>query len=92
MSRLEAGGGLPCGIDGSAHYEAEKVVVDQGSTLVMYTDGLVEGEGLEAGIRRLEGLLATTDDAPPALCEHVLEEMAVESSRPDDIAILALRT
>lgn len=92
VSRLEAGGGLPCGIDGSAHYEAEKVVVDQGSTLVMYTDGLVEGEGLEAGIRRLEGLLATTDDAPPALCEHVLAEMAVESSRPDDIAILALRT
>ena len=92
VSRLESGGGLPCGIDDSAHYEAEKVVVDQGSTLVMYTDGLVEGEGLEAGIRRLEGLLATTDDAPPALCEHVLEEMAVESSRPDDIAILALRT
>ncbi len=92
VMRLESGGALPVGIEPNTRYEAEEVTLERGSTLLLYTDGLVEGKGgLERGLGRLERLLEATSDSPAAVCDEVLGGMERERSRADDIAILALR-
>jgi serine phosphatase RsbU (regulator of sigma subunit) len=90
--RLLEGGGLPVGIDEETHYEAVEVPFAPGSTLFLYTDGLVEGgDGLDAGISQVEGVLADVSGGAEDLCAEVLRAGASERSRSDDIAILALR-
>ena len=65
-----------------------------GTTLVLYTDGLVErhrhhlDEGIDRLCRALSGPLA--DDAPDALCDRVLDAMA-DDGCVDDLALLAVR-
>jgi anti-sigma regulatory factor (Ser/Thr protein kinase) len=63
------------------------------TTLLFYTDGLVErrGETLEDGIARLERVLADAPSSLEALCDHVIETAAPDPERADDIAVLALR-
>ena len=69
--------------------------LDRGSTLLLYTDGLVErrGEDLETGLARLcaelERLVATTPDLE-RLCDRILARM-VPTRREDDIALVAVR-
>ena len=92
VASLEGAGGIPVGIDADARYDATEVSFGHGSTLFLYTDGLVEGRGgLEAGTARLESLLAQAPDPPEKLCDQVLGGMALDRSRSDDIALLALR-
>ncbi|RBY88126.1 histidine kinase [Blastococcus sp. TBT05-19] len=67
-------------------------VLEAGSTLVLYTDGLVESRDadIDAGLARLLEVAARACSADPdALCDRLLAEMAGEH-RPDDIALLAL--
>ncbi len=64
-----------------------------GSTLLLYTDGLVERRDtvLDEGIGRLERLFATVGGAHPgAVCDAVLEQMR-DGHREDDCAVLVLR-
>ncbi|WP_447646920.1 SpoIIE family protein phosphatase [Nocardioides zeae] len=63
-----------------------------GSTLLLYTDGLVErrGELLDEGIERLRAAVAAQPGlGPDALCDHVLA--ALGPFEDDDVAVLALR-
>jgi phosphoserine phosphatase RsbU/P len=49
--------GLPLGISGEASYQENKVILEAGDVLVLYTDGLTEGyntEFEEFGVARLE--------------------------------------
>jgi serine phosphatase RsbU (regulator of sigma subunit) len=66
--------------------------VPAGSTLVAYTDGLIErpGEDLDQGIASLMARLAgaPVDAGPAELCEHAL---GPQPDRRDDVAVLALR-
>ena len=88
---MEGEGGLPVGVDIEARYLAAEVPFPPGSTLFLYTDGLVEGGGgLEAGTAHLESLMAEAPGTPDDLCDWVLRGMASDRSRSDDIAILAL--
>lgn len=92
VTALDGEGGLPLAIDGATGYEATDIPFRSGATLFLYTDGLVEGGGgLDAGIARLERLLAKAPEAPDDLCTQILSGMALERSRSDDIAILAVR-
>jgi serine phosphatase RsbU (regulator of sigma subunit) len=74
--------------------EAE-VVLEEGSTVLLYTDGLVERrtESLEEGLLRLHdtlGELAAQDLDLDGLCDRVLARMLPE--RPeDDVALVAVR-
>jgi hypothetical protein len=75
------------------HGQAERLL-ESGSTLVLYTDGLVEqrGESLEVA---LDQLAATFVNLPmPADAETICDRLlatAMDGSRHDDIAILAIQ-
>ena len=62
-----------------------------GSTLLLYTDGLVEEPGhvIDVGIRRIARLLAANRHLPgDQLCELLL---SAAPRRTDDIALLVVR-
>src|SRR6266705_2502963 len=63
-----------------------------GSTLLLFTDGLVErrGASIDAGLDRLARLAAACHDDVDALCEQLLRRM-VGDDVADDIALLAVR-
>jgi PAS domain S-box-containing protein len=63
-----------------------------GSTLLLYTDGLIEhaDEGIDRGLERLAAALRTAGvKGVQSVCDHLLA--TVGSSRLDDIAMLAVR-
>ena len=89
------GGGrtLPIGVDASLDFVAGEVRFDMGSTVVLYTDGLVERRGmpLDEGMDRLANAVAVSHDDPEKLVDAVIASLTGGHERPDDIAVLALR-
>ena len=88
---LDGTPGLPFGVRGDAEYAEASAVLAPGSTLLLFTDGLVErrGEPIDSGLERLRGLAAGTSADPSALCERVLAAL-LDDAHPDDVAILAV--
>jgi serine phosphatase RsbU (regulator of sigma subunit) len=86
--------GLPLGTSlGDAQYQATRLHLPPGSTLVLYSDGLIEtpASDIDAGMTRLARTLATTTGLPPAqACDRLLATLAPHPA--DDIAILMART
>ncbi|WP_370381689.1 SpoIIE family protein phosphatase [Catenulispora sp. GAS73] len=83
--------GPPLGLGGSA-YEAVELPIDEGSTLVLYTDGLVESreQDIGTGLERLRAALAGPGRDPEELCASAIGGLLPE--RPsDDVALLAAR-
>ena len=81
------------GRDGRARAHAS-VEIQRGSLLLLYSDGLIErrGEHLNEGLRRLEAAAAPLAYAPIGdVCERLVVALGVESSREDDVAVLAVR-
>jgi serine phosphatase RsbU (regulator of sigma subunit) len=72
------------------HAQAERVIAP-GSTLVLFTDGLVErpGGSIDEEMQQLADSVAATHGGADALCEQVIGEMSVPLLR-DDIALLAV--
>jgi serine phosphatase RsbU (regulator of sigma subunit)/PAS domain-containing protein len=69
------------------------VTVARGATLLLYTDGLVEGRDLplDEGVARLRAALAELADEPLAvLCDEVIERLRPEGLQ-DDVALVAIR-
>jgi serine phosphatase RsbU (regulator of sigma subunit) len=78
------------GVDGFARHDHTEALVP-GSSLVLYTDGLLErrGESMDSGLTWLERALTGQQDLDPeALCKLLIERMppGVE----DDVALLVL--
>ncbi len=68
--------------------------LEPGSTVILYTDGLVErrDRNIELGLERLRGAAAAGQDLDPdALCRHLLDEVVGDSPQDDDIVVLVLR-
>lgn len=66
-----------------------------GSTLVLYTDGLIErrDESIDAGLNRLLRAAEASGALPTgALCDHLIEELATIHDGLDDVAVVAVRT
>ena len=81
------------GGDGQDRRQAS-VVLEPGSLLVLYSDGLVErrGEPLRAGLERLREAGGALAGAPAeVVCDRLVAALGVESSRADDVAVLAVR-
>ncbi|MEV6107570.1 SpoIIE family protein phosphatase [Streptomyces sp. NPDC051940] len=91
--------GAPIGVGGTV-FEPVELDVPPGSTLMLYTDGLVESRlcDVSTGIERLRARLAATaaltgpGHPPPLepLCDEVLDVLD-PGTRDDDIALLAAR-
>jgi serine phosphatase RsbU (regulator of sigma subunit) len=87
--------GPPLGTDSAPHaYEVSHAELTPGSTLVLYTDGLVErrDESLVSGLERLRVASLAANGARDAkeLCEQVIEACLADSAREDDVCILAV--
>jgi PAS domain S-box-containing protein len=84
--------GLLVGVDATAHRETLSLDVPSGSTLIGYTDGLIERPGLDLdhGIHALcERIAATPVDAGPReLCDAAVSGAL---DHRDDVALLAVR-
>ncbi len=91
---LWAGRSTPLGVRVDGTYEEATATLAPGSTLVLYTDGLVEvrGEELDDGLERLRSAVAAGPPDPDALCDHLIESLLGSRPASDDVALLALRT
>ena len=76
--------------DDTATYREETFEFPVGSTLLMYTDGLVEvrEEPLDEGLERLRSAAADADQGLERLCDRVVDTMT-GGEHPDDVALLA---
>jgi serine phosphatase RsbU (regulator of sigma subunit)/anti-sigma regulatory factor (Ser/Thr protein kinase) len=87
--------GPPVGLLPGFKYAAQSLQFPTGSTLVMYTDGLVErrDEPIDRGLERLANasrLAAGTDDT--TFADRVYKGLVSEVSMEDDIALLAIES
>jgi hypothetical protein len=93
VDTLDGGESVVLGAPIAADHTQGVAVLEPGSVLVMFTDGLVEvpGESLEERLLRLTDTVARhTDPAAETLCDTVLAGMSPQTLR-DDIALLAVR-
>jgi len=84
---------LLLGFDAASERAESKVTLDRGTTVLLYTDGLVErrGQSLDEGLHRLRDELAalahlTLDE----LCDELLARLT-PSTNDDDVALVAVR-
>jgi anti-sigma regulatory factor (Ser/Thr protein kinase) len=83
----------PLGVFESEHHTELTAELEPGSTIVLYTDGLVEERGvsIDQGLEALR--LAASQDAchPDELCDRLVDSMLAIHDANDDIAVLAVR-
>jgi GAF domain-containing protein/anti-sigma regulatory factor (Ser/Thr protein kinase) len=90
---VEGGRGLPLGIGADHAYRQAVVELAVGSTLLFYSDGLVErrSEPIDAGLEKLRRAAEEAPSNSDLLVEHVLERLVGNAKRGDDIVVLAVR-
>jgi GAF domain-containing protein/anti-sigma regulatory factor (Ser/Thr protein kinase) len=88
---LPATGGVALGASRASRYSEVECPLPSGSTLVLYTDGVIEvrGESLDEGLERLRRIAARGIADVEQLCDTVLDEMVVDGRPADDVALLA---
>ncbi|MET1071985.1 MAG: SpoIIE family protein phosphatase, partial [Umezawaea sp.] len=90
---LDEGGGPVLGVRGRATYREATAVLAPGTSIVLYTDGLVERRDtpIDTGLDRLLDLVhAGSGSAPDALARGVTDAMLADG-HDDDVALLVLR-
>jgi PAS domain S-box-containing protein len=91
---LEGGRTLPLGVMPSAEYPQADAELEPGSTIVLYTDGLVEerGASIDRGLGALKEAVTGGPVEPEALCDHIVATLLADRAATDDIAVLTVRT
>ena len=71
----------------------ERLVLEAGDTVLLYTDGLVERrhEPIDRRLAELQRAMAAAPGDLDACLEHLTSTLAHDAPRPDDVALLALR-
>jgi PAS domain S-box-containing protein len=90
---LQGSGSVPLGVLPFPTYEEVSAPMTPGSTLLLYTDGLVErpGENIDDGMAELAARVGEAPEDPDALCDHLLATLVPPGGAMDDVAILTLR-
>jgi serine phosphatase RsbU (regulator of sigma subunit)/anti-sigma regulatory factor (Ser/Thr protein kinase) len=91
---LEDGLSPPVGVTAEAAYTEASLELATGSTLLLYTDGLVERRrvSIQEGLDRLSvQAVAHPNGSLEALCDHLLSSLLEPNQVADDIALLAMR-
>ncbi|MDP9429910.1 MAG: serine/threonine-protein phosphatase [Actinomycetota bacterium] len=79
-------------MDSAAQRTESEVQLEPGSTLLLYTDGLVErrDQGFDEGVQRLAGELVAVRDRPlDAACDELLGRLLPEGAE-DDVPLVAV--
>jgi anti-sigma regulatory factor (Ser/Thr protein kinase) len=82
------------GVVATPRYPEHATVLEPGSTIVLYTDGLVEApsEVLDVGLERLLQAARGAGDDVAATCERLLEHgLSASATRSDDVTLLVVR-
>ncbi|MCE7081322.1 PP2C family protein-serine/threonine phosphatase [Streptomyces sp. ST2-7A] len=90
---LEGGRGMMLGVSPGVNRPSAVDRLPARSTLVLYTDGLIErrGESIDLGLTRLRQHAAALAREPlPVFCDELLAGLLADH-HPDDVALLALR-
>jgi PAS domain S-box-containing protein len=84
---------LLLGVDPTTRRREQELVLRSGSTVLLYTDGLVEGRGipLDDGVDQLRALFTELGGRPlDELCGGLVEQLRPGDSE-DDVALVAIR-
>ena len=84
---------LMLGVDAAAPRSEQVIEVAPGETVLLYTDGLVEGRDLpfDEGVDRLTAAVTELAGQPlPVLCDAVVERVR-PAELQDDVALVAIR-
>ncbi len=87
---LDGARAAPLGALEEVRFEEAELVLDRGSTVVLYTDGLVErrGQSLDEGFARLRETLRVGELEPEALCEAILGSALGAATSDDDVTFV----
>jgi len=86
-------GDLMLGVDHTAQRTDSVVSLDRNTTVLLYTDGLIERRDadLDDGMARLRSAAAQFAGLPlDELCDRIIEQL-VETTPEDDVALVAIR-
>ncbi|MDK3254999.1 SpoIIE family protein phosphatase [Blastococcus capsensis] len=92
-SLLEAAASLPLAVVADLRRPEAELELPPGSTLLLYTDGLVErrDQGLDEGMARAVRALTSGRSLPPAVLADVLTRELLGDAPDDDVAFLLYR-
>ena len=82
---------VPLGVMPFPSFEEGEAELDQGSTLLLYTDGLIERPGsvIDSGLDALADAVTEGPEGTDELLDHLLDRLSPEGGAPDDVALLA---
>jgi anti-sigma regulatory factor (Ser/Thr protein kinase) len=92
---LDGAQGLPLACGDSIERTAKRVSFPAGSTIILYSDGLIERrrESISVGFERLRAVVAAQWQLPiELLADEIVHELFADSARTDDVAVLVLRS
>ena len=92
---LEQPRGLPVGVSTRQRYATRRYSFPPGSTLLLYTDGLVErrGESIDEGFDRLtDAARAAASGTDSSFADRVYRAILDETPLDDDVALLAVES
>src|SRR2546423_12650704 len=92
---IGVGRGPPLGVGAAEEYTEVVEPMQPGSTLIVFTDGLVEQPGVAPDVtlaRLAKNALAGVSEDPDALCDHLVKAQLGETGPRDDVAFVAIHT
>jgi PAS domain S-box-containing protein len=93
VEALDDGRSMPLCASDQAQYQQAERDLPAGSTLVLYTDGLIErrGESLDVGLGRLAKKLHAAPAAVEDVADALLRDFLADDAPADDVAMLCVR-
>jgi sigma-B regulation protein RsbU (phosphoserine phosphatase) len=78
IGKIATAGGAPLGILAGAAFSQEKTALEQGDTVILYTDGIIEAMNAKEelyGYRRLEALIGKNASDPELLKSAIIDDV-----------------
>ena len=84
--------GPPLGVDVQTRYGQSSCVLEQGDTVLLYSDGLIERRqhDIDQDFRRLLETIPPDASRPGGLVEQLVDRLHPSGLHDDDIAVLAI--
>jgi sigma-B regulation protein RsbU (phosphoserine phosphatase) len=97
VSVVEAGHGLPLGVQSGSAFDDVDIEAQPGDSFVLYTDGITEAKNTDGELfheKRLEDVLRGQRGRPEALAERILtavQTFAGREPQSDDLTLVAIK-